>query len=197
MDNNANDNNYFLQSLNNQSSEDGNNNNKSKHDRCIFQSVQFALAIVRNPFTQKWLAVNETNGRGWWVPGGCVERGDVLIGSWSMDTLTGGTGADTFLFETGHTGRWMGNADVITDFNQAEGDLIDLSAIDAIAGGADDAFTFLGTADFSGTAGELRSFVFNGNAFIEGDTDGDGVADFIIQIQSDQPVDLTAADFVL
>lgn len=87
MDNNNNGNNYFLQSLN-QSSEDSNNNNNksnnnnnkktSKHDRCIFQSVQFALAIVRNPFTQKWLAVNETNGRGWWVPGGCVERGETF-----------------------------------------------------------------------------------------------------------------------
>ncbi|KAL3943240.1 MAG: hypothetical protein SGBAC_002685 [Bacillariaceae sp.] len=56
---------------------------KKQHDRCVFQSVQFALAIVRNPFPAsphfgKWLAVNETKGRGWWVPGGCVERGETF-----------------------------------------------------------------------------------------------------------------------
>ena len=90
----------------------------------------------------------------------------------------------------------MGNADVITDFNQAEGDVIDLSGIDAIAGGTDDAFAFLGTGAFTGTAGELRYFVYNGNTFVEGDVDGDGAADFMIALQSDAPIDLTAADFV-
>jgi len=73
---NNNHNDLFLQNL-----EEPKTKEKKKHDRCIFQSVHFALAIVRNPYLAsphfgKWLAVNETNGRGWWVPGGCVERGE-------------------------------------------------------------------------------------------------------------------------
>lgn len=61
-----------------------NNNSKKKHERCVFQNVQFALAIVRNPFVEsehfgKWLAVNETKGRGWWIPAGAVEKGESFL----------------------------------------------------------------------------------------------------------------------
>lgn len=58
--------------------------NKNSSKRCIFQNVQFSLAIVRNPFVEsehfgKWLAVNETKGRGWWVPAGAVEKGETFL----------------------------------------------------------------------------------------------------------------------
>ena len=120
---------------------------------------------------------------------------DVLIGSWGMDMMTGGAGADRFVFQTGHSGRWQGNADRILDFSGADGDVIDLSAIDAVAGGGDDAFTFTASGAFSGTAGELVSYVAGGNTYVAGDTDGDGTADFIIRL--DGVVELTAGDFVL
>ena len=123
------------------------------------------------------------------------EGNDVLLGSWGVDVLTGGAGADNFVFETGHSGRWRGNADTITDFSQADGDVIDLSAIDAIAGGDNDAFTFIGNAAFSGTAGELAVFEEDGNTYIAGDVNGDGVEDFLIRLEG--LVDLTAGDFVL
>ncbi|MBX7526425.1 M10 family metallopeptidase [Qipengyuania vesicularis] len=120
---------------------------------------------------------------------------DIIIGGSSYDQLHGGTGADIFWFAEGDTGRWKGNADVIHDFSQSEGDLIDLSAIDAIAGGGDDAFTFVGEAEFSGTAGELRFFTENGDTFAAADTDGDGFAD--LQVRLEGLYDLTSADFVL
>ena len=80
-------------------------------------------------------------------------------------------------------------------FNRAEGDRIDLSQIDAIAGGADDAFSFIGKSAFSGIAGQLRYFASGGSAYLAGDTDGDGSADFIVEV--DGLTNLTAADFIL
>jgi hypothetical protein len=42
------------------------------------------------------------------------------------------------------------------------------------------AFSWIGGGAFSGTAGELRTFASGGYAWIEGDTNGDGSADFAI-----------------
>lgn len=121
---------------------------------------------------------------------------DLLIGSWGIDTMTGGAGADTFGFRSGHTGRFLGSVDVIKDFNQTDGDLIDLSAIDAIDETAgDDQFSFIGSAAFSGAAGELRTFMTGGNTFLAGDTDGDGTSDFFIMLEGTVP--LTSMDLIL
>lgn len=112
------------------------------------------------------------------------EGDDLLIGGWGIDTMTGGTGSDTFQFRTGHTARAQNFADTITDFSLAEGDLIDLSHLDADVGTAvDDAFTFIGTATFSGSAGELRTYSIGEDSFLAGDTDGDGSADFFIRLE--------------
>ncbi|MCC5899237.1 MAG: peptidylprolyl isomerase [Phormidium sp. BM_Day4_Bin.17] len=55
---------------------------------------------------------------------------DVLIGDRDQDTLTGGAGADSFVFRADtNIGRVDPNlADVVTDFNPAEGDRIILAA---------------------------------------------------------------------
>lgn len=44
-------------------------------NRTIFKTVSFALVICRN-FDGKWLAVNESRGRGWWIPAGAVDLGE-------------------------------------------------------------------------------------------------------------------------
>ena len=60
---------------------------------------------------------------------------------------------------TGETGLTAATADVVADFNRAEGDRIDLSAIDAdVYAAGNQAFTFIGTAAFSGTPGEIRYY---------------------------------------
>mmetsp|Transcript_76823 Transcript_76823/g.106291 ORF Transcript_76823/g.106291 Transcript_76823/m.106291 type:complete len:104 (+) Transcript_76823:47-358(+) len=48
------------------------------NDRCVFGTYEFALCIVRNPFPNskdynKWLAVDESRDRGWWIPAGAVD----------------------------------------------------------------------------------------------------------------------------
>lgn len=105
---------------------------------------------------------------------------DILVGGAGRDLLTGGAGRDRFVFSSlGDLTNNRDTSDVIFDF--ASGDVIDLSAIDANAGAAgNQAFSFIGGAKFSGRAGELR-VTKNGTRWeIEGDVNGDGVADFVL-----------------
>lgn len=102
---------------------------------------------------------------------------DILTGGAGMDRLMGGTGADRFVFNTVSDSLPQAK-DSILDFSFAEGDRIMLGAIDANAGaGADDAFRWIGAEGFHKIAGELRYSVVNGDAVVEGDTNGDGIAD--------------------
>ena len=118
---------------------------------------------------------------------------DRLSGGAGSDVLTGGGGNDVFVF--GSLGDSSGsNSDMITDF--ATGDLLDLSGIDANASrSGDQAFAFVGTRGFSGSAGELRYAAADGDTWIEGDVDGDRSADLVIRL--DDAVSLAARDFVL
>ncbi|MGK9171257.1 M10 family metallopeptidase C-terminal domain-containing protein, partial [Inquilinus limosus] len=108
---------------------------------------------------------------------------DVLTGAGGKDTLIGGAGADRFVYGSAAQSPVGAGADRITDFSQAQGDRIDLAAVDAstLAGG-NQAFTFIGTATFTGVAGQLRFAVGGGLTTIAGDVNGDGTADFHIQL---------------
>jgi len=119
---------------------------------------------------------------------------DTLIGGGGPDVLTGGGNNDTFRFLHLNDSRPGAGHDQITDFQQGQ-DVIDLAAIDAVKGGSDNAFDFIGNAAFSGKAGELHFTHSGGHTFIEGDVNGDGHAD--IQIELTQNVTLTAGDFIL
>jgi Ca2+-binding RTX toxin-like protein len=120
---------------------------------------------------------------------------DVLAGGAGKDTLAGGAGADQFRFAALGDSVVGANADVISDFNHAQGDRIDLAAIDANSGVAgDQAFSFIGTAAFTGVAGQLR-YVTGIVTTIAGDVNGDGTADFHISLAGQ--INLVAADFVL
>lgn len=102
---------------------------------------------------------------------------DVLTGGAGRDALTGGQGADTFIWTTHtETGKSRKTADRIKDLG--DGDIIDLSAVDGMAGApGSQAFTYIDNDAFSGTAGELR---FD-NGWLRGDRDGDGRTDFWIK----------------
>lgn len=122
---------------------------------------------------------------------------DTLWSGAGNDYLYGGRGSDNFVFETAFfAGGVAASAKVIGDFSSLERDKIGLSAIDAkVATPVDDKFKFIGTSAFSHTAGELRYQVSGSNAIVTGDTNGDGVADFMITLLNVRT--LTAADFML
>jgi serralysin len=121
---------------------------------------------------------------------------DRLIGGAGIDTMTGGGGADTFVFVAGDSSAASGQQDLITDFTSGV-DLIDLSAIDAIAASSSyDLFRFLGTSAFDGSAGELDYFYNSslGVTVLQGDTNGDRVADFAIDLSGN--VTISANDVI-
>lgn len=119
------------------------------------------------------------------------------------DVITGGLGADTFHFVapikpssgafSGYGSGWASSAPltpaaVITDFDVLR-DRLDLSAVDAnskVKG--DQAFKFMGTMNFSKHAGELRyeqvnkAGTANDKTLVYGDVNGDGRADFAIEL---------------
>ena len=129
---------------------------------------------------------------------------DKLTGGAGADVMAGGSGADTFIFTAvNDSGVTALTRDTIMDFTVGT-DRIDLSPIDAnsaVAG--NQAFTFLATAGaaFTGTRGQL-TFTYvdvagtdNDATIIQGDINGDKLADFQIQLHG--LVQLTQADFIL
>jgi Ca2+-binding RTX toxin-like protein len=149
------------------------------------------------------------DGRGGTQDGGVIAAGagndvlkggrgaEQLEGDAGADVISGGGGADHFVFvlaadsTVAKSGR-----DLIKDFSHAQHDRIDLSVIDAKAGGPPaDAFSFIGTHKFDGSAGELRFQPHAGHTLIQADTDGDRHADFEIDLQNQ--VTLTKGDFLL
>jgi Ca2+-binding RTX toxin-like protein len=123
---------------------------------------------------------------------------DTLIGGVGTDTLRGGGGKDIFRFESAaDSGTGESRQDTILDFQRGF-DRIDLSAIDADeTSEGNQAFTFVGEAGFSNKAGELRSSAVGEKQWlVEGDTDGDGAADFAILVTVNSAQPLTATDFI-
>ncbi|MGG5808492.1 carbohydrate-binding domain-containing protein [Falsiroseomonas sp. CW058] len=140
------------------------------------------------------------------------------------DVFTGNAGADAFAFGVGvslapfspsaafqtrlGTGIGPGERDVILDFQQGE-DVIDLSAalrFGRRAFSVDDTFRFIGTAEFTGTAGaagppQLRYTVADGRTILQMDAagtssfSGDGTVDAEIELAG--TFALRAADFIL
>ena len=119
---------------------------------------------------------------------------DWTFGGNGADTLAGGAGNDIFYYDAVSQSNATNGRDAIQDF--ATGDKMDFSGIDAIAGGGDDAFTFIGARAFTNQAGELRMENVSGQTWlIQGDTDGNGVSDFELTVTIADAHPLTSADF--
>lgn len=112
---------------------------------------------------------------------------DVLIGGMGRDLLTGGAGADRFRLDNAAESSIAGR-DRILDFQQGF-DKIDLSSV------LEGDFAFVGKKAFTGSTGQLRYSKLDGVTLVEGDLDGDKIADFQIEVAG--KYDLIVTDFVL
>jgi Ca2+-binding RTX toxin-like protein len=141
---------------------------------------------------------------------------DDIFGGVGGDRLTGGLGKDNFILTTigdsaaGQSGlvnglfnqaQGSGLRDIIADFTAGQDD-IDLSAIDAstkVAG--NQAFSWRGTGNFTGVAGQLIERIYNNagtasdRTIVYSDINGDAKADFQVELTGLKT--LAAGDFVL
>ncbi|MDB9787219.1 hypothetical protein OAB57_03860, partial [Bacteriovoracaceae bacterium] len=112
------------------------------------------------------------------------------------DTLTGGSGADRFVWtNASHSGKGSSSArDKITDFTPSEGDRIDFSEFD-------ETIIMLGTDSFTASgATELRWYDAGDYTKISIDWGGDGYSDFEIELTEHGnfvTADLNAQHFIL
>jgi Ca2+-binding RTX toxin-like protein len=118
---------------------------------------------------------------------------NILTGKGGLDALEGGGGADTFRYLALSDSNAVTGMDRIVDFDFAEGDRVNVSAIDANAGLAgNQAFDTLIAADAAFTeAGQFR-FSKQGNYFLaEFNANGDPTAELAIRFQGIEPPEET------
>ncbi len=128
---------------------------------------------------------------------------DRLYGGSGNDTLVGGAGADILRGDGGaDVFRFLALTDSVTatdrifDFSQAQGDLIDLSFIDADAVAADDqAFVFGGGAFAGGGVASIRVRDLGGITQVLVDDGSGGAAEMVIRLLGSHA--LQADDFIL
>ncbi len=113
---------------------------------------------------------------------------DLLLGGAGADALTGGDGADRFRWTAVSDSAFRVAADRLTDFDGAEGDRLDLSAL---IGGT---FAYVGDDAFTATGAQVRVLTAGANQRVEVSLDG-GPADMVFVVAAAAP--LTAADFIL
>ncbi|HEX8579958.1 MAG TPA: M10 family metallopeptidase C-terminal domain-containing protein [Allosphingosinicella sp.] len=165
-----------------------------------------ASAVMNGSITLLSGAGNDVlsgGGMGDYLKGGAGN--DQMNGLGGVDTLVGGLGADQLRGGAGNDFFWYENVaesaglsiDTILDFTA--GDRIGLTALDANStAGGNQAFSFIGSAAFTG-AGQVRAtYDANTNLWtVSGDIDGDGTADFQINVMRTDNGPMVASDFLL
>lgn len=112
---------------------------------------------------------------------------DTITGGGGTDTLTGGAGNDTFVYNSINDSP-VGSGDTITDFTSAPGegsdDQIDLSGIDANTSTSGDQAFAISLTGAAANSIWVSNDVTGHEWVLQGDVNGDGVADFEIHFHT-------------
>lgn len=123
------------------------------------------------------------------------EGNDRIVGGLGADHMSGGSHADRFIYESADSST-PASRDRIDDFSKAEGDRIDLSALDAKAhASGDQSFSFIGKDTAFWAEGQVRYVQQNGMTIVEANLVEGGGADMAIRL--DGLHQLAASDFML
>ncbi len=115
---------------------------------------------------------------------------DILFIGAGLYDITALGGTDKFQFLSSAVGPASTTASTFQDISRGVGEQLDLSRIDSIASTlANDAFSFIGTAAFNGTPGQLRWEVQGAVRLIQGNVNNDTTADLTIFVKAKGPVD--------
>jgi Ca2+-binding RTX toxin-like protein len=110
-----------------------------------------------------------------------------------QDQLTGGEGADNFLFAAlSHSGLNNRTRDVVNDFEDGI-DKIDVDTIVAVTGGIDQEFTFGGRF----LAGHIRAVQSGADTILRFNVDDDSQPEMTILLANKQVGDVDGNDFLL
>lgn len=113
---------------------------------------------------------------------------DSLYGGTDNDTLTGGANDDRFVFARGDSGTGV-NVDVITDFDDAGTDRIDLSAFSGT-------LTYRGTSAFNGL-NQVRVVASGADVLVHVNVTGNTNPDFTIKLLATTIGSMGIDDFIL
>ena len=120
---------------------------------------------------------------------------DLIYGGGGADSIAGGAGADTIRYDLASDST-ASATDSIAGFLSGT-DKFDLTRIDAHStASGNQAFTWIGSSAFSSVAGQLRAFQSGSDWIVQGDTDGNGVADVVITVTA-PAAPLVQGDFLL
>jgi Ca2+-binding RTX toxin-like protein len=142
-----------------------------------------AIDLVGNEFNQTIVGNNGSNT----IAGspGYDLNFDGVVDYDGLDVMTGNGGGDVFVWTSTNLTRLAGQeADVVTDFNRAAGDLLAFNPIDAnVAVAGDQAFTFVGIVDVTQggsftAAGQVGYFTTATDTFILLNTEVDAGVDY-------------------
>jgi len=122
---------------------------------------------------------------------------DQLAGGTGRDTLTGDAGGDSFLFAALADSGLGKQRDIVRDFRVAQGDQIDVSRIDAVAGTAgDQAFDFIGTGSFT-AEGQIVAIQSGSDTLLRFNVAGVAGSEMDILLKNVLATTLQDSDFIL
>ncbi len=110
---------------------------------------------------------------------------DEIDDNTGTNQLTGGDGADLFVFDTTQTNKTLATMDQVLDFSNSGGDKLNVGVVPSVATYAEGSFTDFAAFNSAANAADEEVFVgavTGSDLIVAADFDGNGAVDFMIQL---------------